>query len=267
MLHIRPRLSHNGRGFPAGPVRLNRGNPMTSGLKFAMFPPSYLDLVNDQLGSIISSGKPQWKPQGSGTATTRTTTLGMGIDGAVIIEYSYLSAINPPFSVFAFADFGQGPVCSFGGSGSGRGWVVAMNSGAPALRSRMTFGGVADYILAADIPGTTSAGGVYSHVWTVDKNGGTFNAYLNGVSAGAGVTVGTMNSITQPFDVGTARTSSAVIGTFTKSIGCVCVWSRVISSVEIAMLHADPYQLLAPRDRIFYGHGVLFRPRPISIMS
>jgi hypothetical protein len=270
MLTIRRRQAHNARGFPGVILRLDRGNVLCSGLKFALFAPSYLDLVNERAGVFLAGVTgTQFLSAGSGASATRTTTLGMAFDlnGGIRVEYSYLPAINPPFSVYAFADFGTGTMCSMGGSGTGRGWCVAMNASATGLRSRMTFGGVADYILAADIPNTTANGGVYTHVWTVDKNGGTFNAYLNGVSAGTGVTVGTMLSITQPFDVGTVRTATGVGTDFTKAIGCVCVWNRVISPVEIAMLHVDPYQLLAPRERIFWGHGVLFRPRPMSIMS
>jgi hypothetical protein len=267
MLTIRPRQAHNGNGFPGGFVRLNRGNVLASGLRFALFPPCYLDLVSEHPGTFAGSGTSQWSSQGSGTSVTPTTTQGMGFGSGVFPEYSYLAPINPPFSVFCFACYGIGTVCSFGGSGTGHGWAVSMQVSGTGLRSRLTFGGVADYTLTADIPTTTVNGGVYDHVWTVDKNGGTFNAYLNGVSPGAGITVGTMLSITQPFDVGVARTATGLIGNFAKSISCVLVWDRVISPVEISMLHVDPYQLLAPRDRIFWGHGVLFRHRPMSIMS
>jgi hypothetical protein len=227
-------------------------------LKFALFPSQYVDLVNDQRGVDVGpSTAQQWSSQGSGTSPTPTGTLGMGFPSGVVKEFAYLSAINPPLSVFVFADYGTGTVCSFGGAGTGQGWAATMTNSGTGLRSRFTFGGVADYDLVADIPGTSFNGGVYDHVWTVDKNGGTFNAYLNGRSAGAGVAVGTMSAITQPFDVAIGRNGSgSFFNNFTKAIGTVLVWNRVISPVEIAMLHANPYQLLAPNQRVLYGVGV-----------
>jgi hypothetical protein len=161
------------------------------------------------------------------------TTQGRSITGfstTAYYEYGSQPYFGQPFSAVALCSIpsgnaASGSFASFGGSGAGGlGWKV----GITGLVPRVTFGNIADYPGATNLPVTTP----FVLGFTVDT--AAYRLFQDGVFKES-VAVGTATASTQAFRIGVAS-SGSILEQWPGGLHGVLIWNRALSDAEQAIV-------------------------------
>jgi len=215
---------------PPYPVGIDWSNPLTRGLV------AHVTNRSSNAGHVALNSGASFSLNKTGVLVSPNSTGYASVNSPLV---------SPPFSVaftlfFVYSGLStQALVGQGGATSSGKGWYVS--SGAGFNDIRITFGGVADYIITG---GILSSGTTYRVLVVV--SGGLAVCYLNGVNKGS-IAVGSMlTPASKPLTIGAYHTGSAYGGFPVSSIGDVVLWSRALSANDAKMDAANPHQIFEP---------------------